>query len=334
MDLKSLGEFGLIEHLTGRRERYGQSVRVGIGDDAAVIRIPGDGFLLACTDMLVEGKHFLREKTPPAALGYKAMAVNLSDIAAMGGIPRQALVSVGWPGDCSLDYAEKVYEGLYDLAGEYQVNIVGGDTVCAPVMVLNVTVIGEARKRAVRRSGAKPGDKLAVTGRLGASAAGLALLQAGEEEKRGIPAEVVKDLLDSHLRPAPRVREAGLLVATGNPSAMIDISDGLAGDARHLAVAGRVGVLIYGDRLPVDDYTKAVAAAMQKDYREWALYGGEDYELLVTLAEEKVAGVKQRLAGAGVSFSVIGEIIPGKEGLRIERQGKTGPLLGKGYEHF
>lgn len=155
MDLKSLGEFGLIEHLTGRRKRCDEAVPVGIGDDAAVIRVPGNGSFLVCTDMLVEGIHFLRDKTPPAALGYKAMAVNFSDIAAMGGIPRQALVSVGWPADCSLAYVEEVYEGLYALADEYQVTIVGGDTVRAPFLVLNVTVLGEARERAVRRSGAK-----------------------------------------------------------------------------------------------------------------------------------------------------------------------------------
>lgn len=333
MDLKSLGEFGLIEHLTGRRKRCDEAVPVGIGDDAAVIRVPGNGSFLVCTDMLVEGIHFLRDKTPPAALGYKAMAVNFSDIAAMGGIPRQALVSVGWPADCSLAYVEEVYEGLYALADEYQVTIVGGDTVRAPFLVLNVTVLGEARERAVRRSGAKPGEKLAVTGRLGASAAGLALLLAGEEVKSRIPAEVVKDLVDAHLRPAPRVREAGLLVAAGNPSAMIDLSDGLAGDAGHLAAASGVGVLIYGDRLPVDDRTKAAAVALNKDYLEWALYGGEDYELLVTLAEERVAGVKQRLAGAGVTFSVVGEILPQK-GLWLERRGKTAPLTGKGFEHF
>lgn len=340
MEIKNIGEFGLIAHLTGGK-KYDRTVILGIGDDAAVFQAPAGSSLLACTDMLVEGVHFFREKTPPAALGHKALAVNLSDIAAMGGIPRQALIAAGWPAGCTLEYAEGVYSGLYALAEEYGVNVIGGDTVSAPVVTLSVTVIGETRGKTISRNGAKPGDLLAVTGRLGAAAAGLSLLCTCVEDadaracqKCGLPAVVKNDLIKAHLLPIPRLREAAILTTAGEPTAMIDLSDGLAGDARQIAAGSGVGILIYGDDLPVDEHTRAAAAVLKEDFLRWALYGGEDYELLVALPPEKAAEVRGKLGVAGVAFTVIGEITPADEGLRILRRGKITPLTEQGFNHF
>jgi thiamine-monophosphate kinase len=351
MEIKNIGEFELIARLTAGR-KYDQSVVLGIGDDAAVIQAPDGGSLLACTDMLVEGVHFSREKTPPAAVGHKALAVNLSDIAAMGGIPRQALVAAGWPPGCTLEYVDGVYEGLYALAEEYGVNIIGGDTVRAPVVTINVTVIGESRGKAVGRNGARPGDLLAVTGRVGAAAAGLALLRAGLEEvapegleegteragvrgqKPGLPETVREDLLRAQLFPVPRLRAAAILMATGAATAMIDLSDGLAGDLRQLTAASGVGALLYGDELPIDGNTKAAAAFLKENVLNWALYGGEDFELLVALAPEKAAETREKMKAAGVALTVIGKITPAAEGLRILQDGRITPLKARGFDHF
>src|SRR5690554_6352985 len=298
MEIKNIGEFELIARLTAGR-KYDQSVVLGIGDDAAVIQAPDGGSLLACTDMLVEGVHFSREKTPPAAVGHKALAANLSDIAAMGGIPRQALVAAGWPPGCTLEYVEGVYKGLHALAEEYGVNIIGGDTVRAPVMIINITIIGESRGKAVGRNGARPGDLLAVTGRVGAAAAGLALLRAGTEGagaqgEGGLPEAVREDLIRAQLYPVPRLRAAAVLAAAGAVTAMIDLSDGLAGDLGRLAAASGVGALLYADELPIDSHTRAAAAFLKEDALRWALYGGEDYELLAALPSEKAAAAREK----------------------------------------
>ncbi len=358
MEIRNTGEFQLIARLTAGKG-YDPSVLLGIGDDAAIFQAPAGGSLLACTDMLVEGVHFLREKTPPEAVGHKALAVNLSDIAAMGGIPRHALVAVGWPPGCPLDYAEGVYKGLYSLAEEHGVNIIGGDTVRAPVVVINITVIGECHGKAVGRNGARPGDLLAVTGRVGAAAAGLALLRAGTEESMeagvedhmkkspeastgeagargegGLPAAVKEDLLRAHFFPVPRLRAAAVLTATGAVTAMIDLSDGLAGDLGRLAAASGVGALLYADELPIDSHTRAAAAFLKEDALRWALYGGEDYELLAALPSEKAAAAREKLAAAGIAFTVVGEVTPAAGGLRVLEEGRIIPLEARGFDHF
>ncbi|NLY89586.1 MAG: thiamine-phosphate kinase [Firmicutes bacterium] len=338
MEIKNIGEFELIDRLTAGKG-YDRSVLLGIGDDAAVFLAPSGVSLLACTDMLVEGVHFLREKTPPAALGHKALAANLSDIAAMGGIPRQALVAAGWPPGCTLEYVEGVYKGLHALAEEYGVNIIGGDTVRAPVMIINITIIGESRGKAVGRNGARPGDLLAVTGRVGAAAAGLALLRAGTEGagaqgEGGLPEAVREDLIRAQLYPVPRLRAAAVLAAAGAVTAMIDLSDGLAGDLRQLTAASGVGALLYGDELPIDGHTRAAAAFFKEDAIRWALYGGEDYELLAALAPEKAAEAREKMKAAGVAFTVIGKITPAAEGLGILQDGRITPLKARGFDHF
>ena len=219
--LRSLGEFGLIDRLT-RRVRVDASVRHGIGDDAAVI-IPDAGrHLLLSTDMLVDGVHFLWGKHPADGIGWKALACSVSDIAAMGGVPRHAAVSVGIPPKTPVRQLERLYSGLQAVARRFRVNLVGGDTVRAPRFVIDVAILGSVEPRhLVLRSGASPGDRVFVTGRLGGSY-----------------------LSGKHLRFVPRLRESRWLVAHHKPTAMMDLSDGLASDLQQLAKRSGVGFLI------------------------------------------------------------------------------------------
>ncbi len=333
MQLKDLGEFGLIKHLTKNMRAYDQTVVLGIGDDAAAFKVTGNKYMLATSDMLVEGQHFLLDKITPWQLGYKALAVSLSDIAAMGGVPRYALISVGWPAYIDLEYAEKLYAGIQELATTYAVNIIGGDTVKAPQLVLDVTVLGESESSPVTRSGAKPGDVIAVTGRLGAAGAGLKLLLS-ESSKKKLTAGIANSLITAHLKPLPRVEAAAILVKMGNPSAMIDISDGLASEVNHICASSAVGALIYADNLPVDKETRVAGKILEIDCLDWALYGGEDYELLVTLEETNFLPAQKALADKGVNFTVIGKVVAKNDGVCIMCGERKMPLTARGYNHF
>lgn len=332
MRLKDLGEFGLINHLTRHMRSYDSAVVLGIGDDAAVFRADGDSFILITCDMLIEGRHFLLDKIKPEDLGYKALAVSLSDIAAMGGMPRHAVISAGWPDYVDLAYTEQLYTGIRETAEFYGVNILGGDTVKAPQLVLDVTVLGESKRPPVTRTGARPGEVLAVTGRVGASAAGLDLLLAGDVG-HDLPDEVCRRLITAHVRPVPRVREAAVLAESG-ATAMIDISDGLAGEINHICSGSGTGAVFYADALPVDGDTRLAAEKLEKDWLQWALFGGEDYELLVTLPEAGVLAAREALGGMGVGFTVIGEITEKRHGIQIVSKAGTAPLQSGGYNHF
>jgi len=329
--LKDLGEFGLINRLTRDMRSYDSSVVLGIGDDAAAFKVSGDRFVLITCDMLIEGRHFVLDKIKPGDLGYKALAVNLSDIAAVGGIPRHAVISAGWPDYVDVDYAEQVYAGVREIAGSFGVNILGGDTVRAPQLVLDITVIGESKSPPVTRSGARPGDVIAVTGRVGASAAGLELLLT--DFCSPLPEAVRDRLIVAHVRPVPRVREAATLAEAG-ASAMIDISDGLASEVNHICNNSGTGALIYADRLPVDGDTRQAAQGLKKDWLHWALFGGEDYELVVTLPKAQVPAAREALRVMGTDFSVIGEVTERKHGVSIVLEEGAVPLNSGGYDHF
>lgn len=328
MKLKSIGEFSLIDRLTRQMKRYDDSVLVGIGDDAAAFRTPGGKFMLTTCDMLVEGRHFLLEWIKPEQLGHKALAASLSDIAAMGGVPSYALVSVGWPAQMDLEYAEGIYRGMGDLAATSGVSMIGGDTVSAPQLILDVMVIGEMEAMPVTRSGALPGHVFAVTGSLGAAAAGLALLKSGSPVQD-------QSLLQAHLLPQPRIREGAILLEAGPPSAMIDISDGLAGELHHICENSGVGAAIKLEDIPITEETKGLAKRLKTSVLDWALYGGEDYELLVTLSAQQAAIVKKRLAGIGTGFHVIGEVTAKDDGIKLVREdGPAESIDKKGYDHF
>ncbi|NLX91385.1 MAG: thiamine-phosphate kinase [Firmicutes bacterium] len=335
MKIKETSEFSLIHSLTKKIRAAGSgSVLVGIGDDAAAFRMGNGKNLLITCDMLVEGRHFLRDKITPRQLGCKALAVSLSDIAAMGGVPRFAVVSAGWTPELEVEYAQEVYRGMGELADEFQVSIIGGDTVSAPQVILDVAVIGEMDGAPVTRAGAKPGDAIAVTGSLGASAAGLALLRE-EEAAANLSEKARQALLRAHLEPYPRVKEAGMLLKYGPPSAMIDISDGLAGDLYHICESSGVGALLEVSRLPVSESVKQAAATLGSSFLDWVLYGGEDYELLMTIPPGCVAGVKKAVEMLGTNLSVIGKVLHKREGIKIlSKKGAAFELEPRGFDHF
>ncbi len=299
--LRSLGEFGLIDRLT-RRVRVDRSVVRGIGDDAAVL-IPDAGrYLLLSTDMLVDGTHFLWRKHSAYGIGWKSLACGVSDIAAMGGLPRHANVSVGIPPRTPVGQLAQLYQGLQAAAKRFHVNLVGGDTVRAPRLVIDVAILGSVEpKHLVLRSGAAPGDRVFVTGRLGGS------YPSGK-----------------HLRFEPRLREAQWLVKHFKPTAMMDLSDGLASDLRHIATQSRVGILIEETRLPI-------AAAAKTTMH--ALMDGEDFELLFTVPSRGSAKLPKRIGDT--PLTEIGRVMPPAMGVQLHRRnGGVAPIAPEGFRHF
>ena len=455
------GEFGLIERIrqwidagdTGGAGSAG--VVLGIGDDAAVI-LPPRGKLLAACDMLVEGVHFEREYISPWQLGWKALAVNISDIAAMGGVPLFALTSMGLAGWADDAYVEGVYKGILDIARQFGVQLVGGDIVSSPkAMVLNIAILGSADSPVTRR-GAAPGHLIAVTGPLGRSAAGLAYLrklgrkdgptriyseaarqaaqsigqagvqpgqsehpvqpsrssqsgqsgesaqsgqsewsvqsgqpvqsvqpgwssqsgqsgessqsgQSGESPQSGQPEQRVQpeqpgmqarpspdlagagasspnlesgtdwidELIKAHLEPVPRVREGCVLASTGVVSAMMDISDGLAGDIHHIARESKVGAAIREAVVPIGESTLLAAKLLGCDPLEWALSGGEDFELVFTFPPEFADTVRDALSNVGGTMHIVGHITLETEGVvLVGSDGAKRTLVTRGYDHF
>jgi len=261
--------------------------------------------------------------------------VNLSDIAAMGGRPRWALIALACPEAVGLDEAEAFYGGVQALASEHDVAIVGGDTAASPGgWIVNVTLLGEAARAPVTRSTARAGDVIAVTGTLGRSAAGLALLEA-TPAPRGVAAAAAADVTTAHLRPRPRTREGQWLAAAGGVTSMIDLSDGLATDLGHLCEESGLGARVELGRLPVDTAVHAVARALDREALAWATGGGEDYELLFTCAPEAVERLAEGLAGTtGTRLSAVGEMTAAADGIRYLDAGGRAVSVRAGFEHF
>ncbi|HRZ14220.1 MAG TPA: thiamine-phosphate kinase [Candidatus Omnitrophota bacterium] len=296
MKIGNPGEFGLIRRLAALAP-VARAVVKGIGDDCAVLPGTKDTFLLWTCDMLVERVDFTR-RDAPALVGRKALGVSVSDIAACGGIPRYALVALGLPSGIAAAYVQNLYRGMRKLAQEFGVSVVGGDISRAPAVTIDVSLLGEVRKkRLVLRSGARPGDIIFVTGRLGGSLAG------------------------RHLRFQPRVREAQQLVARYGVHAMIDISDGLSSDVGHLIRASGVGADIYAELVP----------AYPGVNLEHALNDGEDFELLFTVNRTDA----RRLSRGKTGFFPVGVITSEKNKVRlIDRRGDCCKLVARGFTHF
>ena len=330
--LAAIGERGLISRLRRRLPAPGPDVLLGIGDDAAAVR-GGPGTLLLTTDTLLEGVHFRRSTATLRDIGAKAIAVNVSDIAAMGGEPRYALLALALPGDLDVAEADDLFAGVLDMARQHGVALVGGDT-CAGHhgVVLTVTLVGLVDGDPLRRSGARPGDAILVTGTLGAAAAGLAVLERGAAAPAGPHVEAV---VRAHRLPTPRVGESRLIHASGWATAMIDLSDGLVTDLGHIAAESRVGARIDVDALPVGEATHRVAGVLGVDPVRWALSGGEDYELLFTAVPDHAAELARRVTeGTGTPVRRIGEIRPRDEGLRfLDRAGRPHAVT-PGFDHF
>jgi thiamine-monophosphate kinase len=328
----ALSETALITALNRLFGPAPPEVLLGIGDDCAAIRLDEDRCLLLTVDTLVEGVHFDLSYTPLQKLGFKALAVNLSDIAAMGGEPRYALLSLGWPPSRDRAGALVLAEGLARAAREYGVSLIGGDTVASPGgLSLTVTLTGEvAAARMLRRSGAQAGDLVYVTGPLGEAAAGLEVLRRGLQ----LAPEAQRALTEAFLTPRPQLKAGRLLAATGLATALIDLSDGVATDLFHICQASSVGAVIEAGLVPVSPHLAAAAPALGLDPLSLALSGGEDYQLLFTSPREAAPALKQAFSQAGLPPPrALGEIQAGQKVLLARGLEKI-DISGQGYDHF
>jgi thiamine-monophosphate kinase len=335
--LAQLGEFGLIARLTaGNATR--PDVLLAVGDDAALLDLdPHSAHVLVATcDALVEGRHFLRAGTTPEEIGHKALAVNLSDLAAMGAEPRWALVSLLLPPELEVALLDGVYAGMRHLARRFGVAIVGGNVSATPgPFTLDLTLLGRAeRGRAFTRSGGKPGDALLVTGSLGAAAAGL-MIARDPAGAASLPAETRERARLAYAAPEPRVGEGLALAATGLVTAMLDVSDGAAADLAHLCDASGVGVAVEATSLPISRETRAVCAAYNRDPAEFALTGGGDYELLFTVRPDGITAAQATVRAVGGEATVIGSLLDPASGrlLRLG-DGAQRPLSRAGWDHL
>jgi len=310
--ISDIGEVGLIGEI-GKIIKSGGRTIVGIGDDAAVIEGPAEGMLtLITTDMLIEGVHFETSSATPYQIGWKALGCSLSDIAAMGGLPVSAVVSIGVSGETDIDFVRDIYRGISDLAGRFDCGIVGGDTVRSNKgLAISVAVVGEVEKeRLARRSGAEPGDLVCVTGRLGGSSGG------------------------KHLRFTPRINEARYIVEKLPAKAMMDLSDGLGSDLFRMAEASGVGFRIDAASIPRnEEMMQGVdnSRALMK-----ALYDGEDFELLVALSpsSRETEDFKEFSSHCDCALTIIGRAVEKEAGIIIIKDGTESPLAEGGYSHF
>jgi thiamine-monophosphate kinase len=337
MKIADIGEFGLIERIRRQASRRGLRGAIGIGDDAAVL--PDlSGKVLATTDMLIEGIHFDLRTTDLRSLGWKAAAVNLSDIAAMGGRPRYCLTALGIPTVLSVEDIAELYRGVNACLGRFGVSLIGGDTCGSRRgLTIAVTMLGEAvGKRVVTRDGARPGDRIFVTGTLGDSAAGLEILRGAERGswKRASGRQRApigsKKLIERHLRPVPRVEWGMELAASGCVSAMIDVSDGLSSDLGHLCGESGVGAEVFSERLPLSKELRGLSSQLKRHPMDYALQGGEDYELLFTSSPRKA----ERLRSLRVRVTELG-VVTRRNGMYLaDDRGGRRRLLAAGFDHF
>lgn len=336
-ELGNLGEFGLIEHLTKAVELTQSSTEKGIGDDAAVLDFSGKKTLVS-TDLLLENVHFDLRYVPLKHLGYKAVQVNLSDIYAMNGTASQITVSIGVSSKFPLEAVEEIYAGILLACKNYQVDLVGGDTSASHQgLVLSITSIGYAAPDQIAyRSGAGEGDLICVSGDLGGAYVGLQLL---EREKRIFlenpniqPDLEGKDyIVERQLKPEARKDVVELLASLGvKPTAMIDVSDGLASDILHICKASAVGCKLYEEKIPIDPMTYETAREFGLDPTVCALSGGEDYELLFTIKQDDYEKVKHQ-----PDITVIGHITEPAAGTElVSKSGNVHPLKAQGWNAF
>ena len=318
--MSSRGEFGFIDYINAVFPV--PEGTVGIGDDCAVLTA-GEGELIFSTDLLMEGVHFLRSESSPEDVGWKAAAVNLSDIAAMGGKPVATFLSIALPKDAQGEWAERFIEGYRQISSQYDVPLLGGDTTSSlRDIAVNVGILGRCQSgKRLMRSGAKVGETIYVTGPLGDSAAGLQAILKGIRRS-----EDVKTLIERHKRPLPRVDAGVILIQSGKVGAMMDISDGIASDMRHIMKASKVGAVIELDRLPLSSELISVCAEQGWDRYWLSTSGGEDFELLFTGPD----GLENEL---DIKVYPVGKIVDGNE-LTWTVEGSAVDYDYMGYKHF
>jgi thiamine-monophosphate kinase len=334
MLISELGEFPLIDRVESIIATERPDIVVGVGDDAAVLADTNNEFLLATIDSQVEQVHFMRQYMSPHQLGRRALAINLSDIAAMGGRPQYAIVSLALPSDTQVAWVEELYLGMREEADRYGVAITGGNMARSTGgAVVDVCVLGRVRREhLLLRSGARPGDQVLVTGWLGEAAAGLKLLL---EPGLSIASDARAALLTRAMTPTPRVPEAATIASLCRATAMLDLSDGLSSDIGHICERSRVGVRIRAEALPISAAVRSVAELTSTPVWELALGGGEDYELCFTAPPEAVGDLVSAVREKGTSATVVGEILPAEQGRRLALpDGREVRLEPSGWQHF
>jgi thiamine-monophosphate kinase len=327
MKINQIGEFGLIDLIKRRISAKDERVPVNMGDDAAVIKSSPGRFLIFTTDTFVERVHFDLRYFNFEEVGWKAMAANLSDIAAMGGLPTYALVTVGLPKSMQSEDVLSIYRGASQIARQHKCRIVGGDTTLVPKdLFVSVALLGEVEKRyLVTRRGAKRDDSICVTGRLGETQAGLEYLR--EHGRKQL------FLVKKHLKPQPRINQSRTLVKNLKTNSMIDISDGLSSELFHLCKESSLGALIYEQDIPISSKCRKLVSLLGGSPLSRALSSGEEYELLFTVDKRDFAKLKEMRRR--VDFSIIGQMVDRKEGIKIMgKSGKKKKLSRMGFTHF
>jgi thiamine-monophosphate kinase len=339
VEISQLGEFGLIDRIQKKFSLQRPTSLKGIGDDCAVLDIDAENCLVVSTDMLVEGIHFDLSYMPVQHLGYKAVAVNVSDVAAMNAKPEQITVSIALSNRFSVEAVDALYEGIRAACESYKIDLIGGDTTSSTSgLIISITAIGRAKKSNIAyRSGAKQNDIICVTGDLGAAFIGLQVLEREKEVYMADPnmeprLEKYEYMVGRQLKSEARtdivfdLEEAGVV-----PTSMIDVSDGLASELLHISRQSNLGVRIYEDKIPVDHFTYETAAVEFKlDPITCALNGGEDYELLFTISKDDQEKLKNH-----PDIHMIGYMHERKsDNVMITKQGTTVPLRAQGWDHF
>lgn len=336
--VKRMDEFSLIQLLNQRHagahsSSYDQVIQ-GIGDDAAVVRISEGKMLVAACDAMVEHIHFAANTMDDYHVGYKALASNVSDMAAMGAEPRFALITLMAPKKLDIARLQELYRGIYDCAGEYGVAVIGGDTVGTPDMLsVSITILGEVEQgRALLRSTAKAGDRVFVTGSVGGSAAGLHWVLKHGKTRVQPPYE---KMVHMHQMPAAQVKAGRLLLISGHCHALNDISDGLASEAWEIAEASGVRIVLHEGRIPIDEEVRKYAVEVNESPLGWALYGGEDYQLIGTASASMWEHLREGLKKEGLNLYDIGVVKDGAAGVDLtDENGAIQAIEKKGYNHF
>jgi len=333
--LSQVGELGLIDWIRKTLPNRSHNIVCGIGEDTAAY-IPKKGFLsLITTDLCIEGIHFDRRYAHLNQIGYKTLASNLSDIASMGGIPRYFVVSAAFPTDIKASEFRSLYQGIKSLAIKTGVVLIGGDTSASKKgLFLNITVVGEVEPRVlVSRSGAKPNDRIFVTGTLGDSAAGLEILTRKRYPRNSRHPKTERKLVQRHLMPFPRLNEGRDLALNRLPSAMIDLSDGLATDLEHICQESGVGAFIDVGSIPFSKALQTICSHLKRVPSSYSITGGEDYELLLTVPKSKVSRMISLCQKKGFKITEVGQIIS-KKGIWVQTRRGLKPLKARGFEHF
>jgi thiamine-monophosphate kinase len=330
--MKSEREF--LDRLREKADRPVQGLRLGIGDDAAAIEPTPNHLLVAASDLLIEGVHFRTSYFSPFYIGFKALAVNLSDMAAMGATPRWCLMNLALPGVLSDNFADEIVRGVVETGETYGVRLIGGDTSKSPgPLFIDVTMLGEARPdRILTRAGARPGDAIFVSGNLGDAAVGLSRLERGVT-----PTQPDDCAIRRHLAPVPRLALGSFLASVGFCTAALDLSDGLSLDLARLCAASKVGANVFQEKIPVSTEVHTEAATTGRPISDFSLNGGEDFELLFTIRPEAIQ-VVEKTSGSpdigGVCLSHIGFINEHHGEITIQDRNGRHPLAAKGFDHF